>query len=151
MEKIIFKNLFMLGLRDLIKLSGKRGGQEHNIFIPLCNYMSKSALCFLARCIFVSSTCVIHLHPLLKLGIFLHLEGEWMGLGKIGKCVFSAFAMEAFKSLKMKTFSTMYFSVWEPACMWVFVLQLFGGSAPTRIRLFCRRCTELLEKLIGEL
>lgn len=152
MEKIIFNNLFMLCLRDLIKLSGKKGGQEHNIFIPLCNYMSKSALCFLARHIFISSTC--HSSPsFAKVRNCFTFRREVGGTWQNWEVSFQCVCHADVQKLKNEDIfdCVIYFSVWEPACMWVFVLQLFWGSAPTRIQLFCRYYTELLEKSIGEL
>lgn len=102
----------------------RRVGQEHYFFIPLFNYVGKSALCFLARCIFISSTCAVHLHPLLKLGFFLiifflHLEGEWVGLGKIRTCLFRAFVMQAFRSLKWRYFPLCSLLLCVGTCMFV--------------------------------
>lgn len=92
------------------------------IFIPLCNYMSKSALCFLARCIFIRSTC----HSSQSLdkvrGFFTFRRG--MGGTWENWKVSCHTGVQKFKNEDI-FHCVVYFSVWEPACIWVFFFQLF--------------------------
>lgn len=88
----------------------RRVGQEHYFFIPLFNYVGKSALCFLARCIFISSTCAVHLHPLLKLGFFLifFFFTFRRGMGRTWQnpdMSFQSICHAGVQKLKMKIFS----------------------------------------------
>lgn len=121
MEKIIFKNLFMFLLRDLIKLPGKQGGT----FLSHCVITSvKACWVFLTWWIYFSSRYAIHLHPLLKLGwfVFFTFRRGVGGLWQSWEVSFGCASHAGYQKLKTKMFFhyVVCFSVWESACMWLF-------------------------------
>lgn len=95
-----------------------------NIFIPLCNYFSKSVLFFLTWWIYFSSRYAIHLYTLLKLGwfVFFTFRRGVGGLWQSWQVSFGCTSHAGYQKFKAKMFFryVVCFSVWESACMWLF-------------------------------